>query len=76
MLIPNGADCLVHTICRCVRRAWLCGDDPYSGKNFDHRREWVRESAKKLVNHFAVEAKTWTSMKSEVFPSHLVRDLP
>jgi hypothetical protein len=38
LLIPNGSDCLVHTISRCVRRAWLCADDPYSGKNFDHRR--------------------------------------
>ena len=55
LLIPNGADYLVHTISRCDRRTWLCGNDPYSGKNSDHRREWVRERVKTLVNHSAVE---------------------
>jgi REP element-mobilizing transposase RayT len=60
---------LVHTISRCVRRAWLCGDDPYSGKNFDHRREWVRERAKKLVNHFAVEVLAYAVMSNH---SHFV----
>jgi REP element-mobilizing transposase RayT len=69
LLIPNGADCLVHTISRCVRRAWLCGDDPYSGKNFDHRREWVRDRAKMLVNHFAVEVLAYAVMSNH---SHFV----
>jgi REP element-mobilizing transposase RayT len=69
LLIPNGADCLVHTISRCVRRAWLCGDDPYSGKNFDHRREWVRDRAKMLVGHFAVEVLAYAVMSNH---SHFV----
>jgi hypothetical protein len=27
----------VHAIQRCVRRAFLCGDDPYSGQSYEHR---------------------------------------
>ncbi len=30
-----------HTTSRCVRRSFLCGDDPYSGENYDHRKQWV-----------------------------------
>ncbi len=30
-----------HCCSRVVRRAFLCGDDAYSGKNYDHHRGWV-----------------------------------
>ena len=28
-----------HCINRCVRRSFLCGTDPVSGKNYDHRKQ-------------------------------------
>nr|WP_081618333.1 MULTISPECIES: transposase [unclassified Thioalkalivibrio] len=37
-----------HCICRCVRRAFLCGEDSYSGKNYEHRRGWVLERLREL----------------------------
>lgn len=55
LIIPDGADCVVHAVSRCVRRAWLCGRDPYTGKDYEHRREWVWERVPDLAGVFAVE---------------------
>ncbi len=37
-----------HCVARCVRRAWLCGEDDYTGKNFDHRKSWLLVSVESL----------------------------
>jgi putative transposase len=44
-----------HCISRCVRRAWLCGDDPYTGKCYEHRREWVLDRLRALSEIFAID---------------------
>ncbi|MCC5842277.1 MAG: hypothetical protein JJT96_19330 [Opitutales bacterium] len=58
-----------HCINRCVRRAFLCGWDGYSGRSFEHRREWVRERVKELCGIFALEVCAYAVMANYV---HLV----
>ena len=43
-----------HCISRCVRRAFLCGEDRSSGRNFDHRKAWVVEKLAELADVFAI----------------------
>ena len=39
----------------CCRRAYLLGKDPLTGKNHNHRREWVCERLQLLVANFVVD---------------------
>ncbi len=44
-----------HCISRCVRRAFLCGQDPLTGKSFDHRKQWLVDRMKQLAAIFAID---------------------
>ena len=51
-----------HCIGRCVRRAFLCGDDTTSGRSFEHRRTWMKERLARLSRVFAVDLCAYALM--------------
>ena len=53
---------IIHVWNRCVRRAFLCGSDEYSGRNYEHRREWARKRLEHLASCFAIDCITYAIM--------------
>ena len=52
-----------------MRRAYLCGDDPVSGRNFDHRKRWLVVRIKELAENFAIDVCAYAVMSNHY---HLV----
>ena len=53
-----------QVIGRCAQRAYLCGVDASTGKDYEHRRLWVIERLELLCSVFAVELCSYTIMSN------------
>jgi len=69
ILIDPESTPFYHIINRCVRRAFLCGEDKLTGKSFEHRRGWIVDKIKALSTIFCIDICAYAVMNNHY---HLV----
>ena len=55
-----------HLINRCVRRTYLCGKDRRSGKDFSHRKQWIRDRLEVLAGIFGIDVLGFAVMSNHL----------
>ncbi len=53
-----------HCMARCVRHAYLCGENHLTGANYEHRKPWVVNRLRELSDIFAIEICAYAVMSN------------
>ncbi len=65
-IVDNTEVGIYHCVSRCVRRAYLCGEDALTGRNFDHRKDWIRNRLEELAGAFAIDVLGFAVMSNHL----------
>jgi hypothetical protein len=69
LIAPPDTPGAFHCVQRCVRRAFLCGNDRYTGQCFEHRKAWIEARIQLVAECFAVAIDAYAVMSNHM---HLV----
>lgn len=57
---------ILHVIARVCRRCFLFGNDPVTGKNFDHRKLWIEHQIKVQAAQFGIDILAFSLMENHI----------
>lgn len=69
LFVSDDVSASYHCVSRCVRRAWLCGVDAYSGTDYSHRKAWVEQRLQQVAACFSIGIYGYAIMSNHL---HLV----